>query len=105
MEKLAKKIEIVNLAKNQNKNSQPQPNNQNQPPQKYQQKNTNPEWKTDQAGRGYWDYGNGMGWMPENKYYDQIIDGFNLPNWQKENLFTGPSGPVSVFNNGIVTKW
>ena len=101
MQNIQKKIEIINIAKNNNYN--PNASKKNKPPEGYGE--GKPEWKIDQSGRGYWDYGNGMGWMPPNQIYDDIISGFSLPNWQKDYIGIGSGGPVTVWDNGTVSKW
>ena len=94
-------IEAMNRANNQSSN-QPEP--QEGPPQDQANATSNPTWRTDNAGRGYWDYGNGFGWMPGNKIYDKIISGFSIDNNIKQRLYTG-SGRSVTMSNGRVNIW
>ena len=90
---------------NRAKNKSPEPNeDQKRQAQAQENATSNPVWRTDCFCPGFWDYGNGFGWMPGNKIYDKIISGFSIDNNIKQRLYTGSGRSVTI-NKGNVNIW
>ena len=49
------------------------------------------------CGRGYWDFGNGFGYMPPDPFYDKIISGFSLSREIKQRLYTGSGRGLTIW--------
>lgn len=94
-------IEAMNRAQSASPN---QPPPREGAPQDQPNATSKAVWKSDSAGRWYWDYGNGFGYMPPNPQYDRILSGLSIGNQFKQQLYIGGGRGVTI-NSGRVNIW
>ena len=102
---LTKKIEIVNIKKSAINGSKQNKNTPAPPPNKASENsNKKIKLKFDQYGRTYWDYGNGLGYMPKDYSFDYLVDinAKYFPEHLKDMVLIEQGGFVSVQGNNTI---